>query len=54
MKSARLTVTLCSCLQCVTSDLFAVVPVDAENNGPRRQLLRDVLLGRNPDMEKWV
>ncbi|XP_045894608.1 protein fantom-like [Micropterus dolomieu] len=29
-----------------------VVPVDAENNGARRRLLRGVLQGRNPDMER--
>lgn len=34
------------------SDL-AVVPVDAENNAARRQLLRRVLQGRNPQMERW-
>ncbi|XP_023255420.1 protein fantom-like, partial [Seriola lalandi dorsalis] len=28
-----------------------VIPVDAEDNGARRQLLRDVLQGRNPAME---
>ncbi|CAB1422157.1 unnamed protein product [Pleuronectes platessa] len=29
-----------------------VVPVDAENNGPRRRLLRAVLQGRRPEMER--
>ncbi|XP_047451230.1 protein fantom [Mugil cephalus] len=29
-----------------------VVPVDAENNEPRRRLLRRVLQGRNPQMER--
>ncbi|XP_051236764.1 protein fantom isoform X2 [Dicentrarchus labrax] len=29
-----------------------VVPVDAENNGSRRRLLRGVLQGRNPQMER--
>ncbi|XP_056242160.1 protein fantom isoform X2 [Seriola aureovittata] len=29
-----------------------VIPVDAEDNGARRQLLRDVLQGRNPAMER--
>uniref|UniRef100_A0A7N8XRR5 RPGRIP1 like n=1 Tax=Mastacembelus armatus TaxID=205130 RepID=A0A7N8XRR5_9TELE len=29
-----------------------VIPVDAETNGPRRQLLRGVLQGRNPQMER--
>ncbi|XP_044048154.1 protein fantom [Siniperca chuatsi] len=29
-----------------------VIPVDAENNGARRRLLRGVLQGRNPEMER--
>ncbi|XP_034443005.1 protein fantom isoform X2 [Hippoglossus hippoglossus] len=29
-----------------------VVPVDAENNGPRRRLLRGVLQGRHPETER--
>ncbi|XP_067350059.1 protein fantom [Channa argus] len=29
-----------------------VIPVDAENNGARRQLLREVLQGQNPQMER--
>ncbi|XP_037538552.1 protein fantom [Nematolebias whitei] len=29
-----------------------VIPVDAENNAARRRLLRDVLQGRNPQMER--
>ncbi|KAM9376439.1 protein fantom [Pholidichthys leucotaenia] len=29
-----------------------VIPVDAENSGPRRRLLREVLQGRNPQMER--
>ncbi|KAM6936880.1 protein fantom [Xenentodon cancila] len=29
-----------------------VIPVDAENNAARRQLLREVLEGRNPQMER--
>ncbi|XP_040894790.1 protein fantom isoform X2 [Toxotes jaculatrix] len=29
-----------------------VIPVDAENNGARRRLLRGVLQGRNPQMER--
>ncbi|XP_054475584.1 protein fantom [Anoplopoma fimbria] len=29
-----------------------VVPVDSEDNGPRRRLLRRVLQGRNPQMER--
>ncbi|XP_035981500.1 protein fantom [Fundulus heteroclitus] len=29
-----------------------VIPVDSENNGARRRLLREVLQGRNPQMER--
>lgn len=32
--------------------LLSVVPVDAENNSTRRQLLRAVLQGKNPQMER--
>lgn len=32
---------------------LTVVPVDAENNEARRRLLRGVLQGRNPQMERW-
>lgn len=32
--------------------LLSVVPVDAENNSTRRQLLRAVLQGKNPEMER--
>ena len=36
----------------ITAALFTVVPVDAENNGGRRRLLRAVLEGNNPQMER--
>lgn len=36
----------------ITAALFPVVPVDAENNGSRRRLLRAVLEGSNPEMER--
>lgn len=32
--------------------LLAVVPLDGEENGARRRLLRAALQGRNPQMEK--
>uniref|UniRef100_A0A8C3AZT3 RPGRIP1 like n=1 Tax=Cyclopterus lumpus TaxID=8103 RepID=A0A8C3AZT3_CYCLU len=38
--------------QSINYNYSKVVPVDSENNGPRRQLLRRVLQGRNPPMER--
>lgn len=31
---------------------LAVIPIDAEKNNPRRRLLRAVLRGQNPEMER--
>lgn len=36
----------------ITGGVLTVVPVDAENNSSRRRLLRAVLEGKNPQMER--